>query len=226
MSENTTPTTPKVKKVATIPTADVDFGKIAKDVSDKWNSTPSISLNWTTAAEFATTTNDYNTVLSSRNQIGGTRPQVTTALKIINAKIDDSLAYVKGYIVEKYKKETATSYFPAFGMVHKTDKYVFPTDQNKRLAALELMKTAIDANGFGTKEFGTSFWTAIKTDYDALLTEAKDTDTAVASKVGDKNVLKATIKKTLNALIGQIKSNYPDTYKTELRTWSFHKEKY
>lgn len=226
MSENTTPTSPKVKKTATIPKADLDFGQVAKDVSIKWTATPFINLNWITVAEFATAVNDYNTVLDSRNLVGTARPPITKALKILNEKIDDSLSYVKGYITDKYKKEVAPSYFPAFGIVHKGDAYVFPKDQNGRLAALDLMIIAIDANGFGTREFGTAFWTATRTAYKNLLDDAKGTDSTVTEKVGDKKLLKAKITKILNALIGAIKSNYPDTYTTELRVWGFHKEKY
>ena len=40
-----------------------------------------------------------------------------------------------------------------------------------------------------------------------------------------KNKLKE-LNKTLRALINLIKANYPDTYKAELRTWGFQKEKY
>lgn len=226
MSDNTTPATAKVKKTATIPAADVDFGKVAKDVSDKWTATPSIVLNWITATDFATNVTDYSTVLTARKQVGGTRPQKTVALKAIETQMDDALAYVKGYILDKYKKDAAPSYYPAFGLVFRNKTYALPKDQNGRSEALNAMITAIDANGFGAKEFGTTFWTTIKTDYEALLTQAKGTDTTVTEKVGDKNALKTSIKKVLNALIGQIKSNYPDTYKTELRTWGFHKEKY
>jgi hypothetical protein len=225
--ENTT-TTPatKVKKTATIPTSDLDFGKVAKDVCTKWAATPNISINWNTAADFETVVNEYNTVLNARNQAASTRPQLTKALKLINAKIDDSVAYVKGYILDKYKKESAESYYAAFGFVYKNNTYALPKDQNSRSNALDLMKTAIATNGFGSKEYGTAFWTAIKTEFDDLLNQAKNTDTNVTAKVGDKKTLKVTITKTLNALIAVIKANHPDTYKTELRTWGFHKEKY
>jgi hypothetical protein len=48
----------------------------------------------------------------------------------------------------------------------------------------------------------------------------------VASKVGDKNILKKELKKALNAIVNIIKANYPDNYKEELRNWGFQKEKY
>ena len=33
-------------------------------------------------------------------------------------------------------------------------------------------------------------------------------------------------RKDLNALIFSIKTNYPDTYREELRAWAFQNEKY
>lgn len=167
-----------------------------------------------------------NTVLTSRLQTGSTKPQTAKALKILNQQIDSSISYVKGYIVDKYKKDVAPSYYASFGIEHIGERYVLPADQNKRLAALGLMVTAIAAQGFGTKEYGTTFWTTIKTNYAALLATANTTDSTILVKVGDKNVLKRDLKKGLNALVNVIKANYPDTYKAELRNWGFQKEKY
>lgn len=145
---------------------------------------------------------------------------------MLDKKIEGSTSYVKGYITDKYKKEAAQSYFASFGMDFINKTYVLPFDQNKRSAALKLMIDAIASNGFGDKEFGTAFWTSIKTDYDALLTQASGTDSTVSSNVSNKNVLKAELTKVLNSLIYSIKAHYPDTYKAELRSWGFQKEKY
>jgi hypothetical protein len=142
---------------------------------------------------------------------------------MLDKSIDNALVYVKGYLLDKYKKENDKSYYAAFG-IEKGARY--PRDQNSRSAALKLTIEAIAANGFGTKEFGTAFWTGIKTQYDALLTTASNTDSTVSTKVGDKNALKVELKKALNSIILVIKGNYPDTYKQELRNWGFQKEKY
>lgn len=216
----------KSTKKSNVPIADVDFGTVAFNVATKWNETASISLLWTTATEFTTQATAYNSELSMRNQVGGGRPQITQALKNLDVIMDDALAYVKGYIIDKYKKESAPSYYPAFGIEHKKIKYVFPRDRNKRLASLELMLQGIVDNGFGGKEFGTAFWTDIKTQYESLVNQASSTDGIISSRVSSKNTLKGSLKKTLNSLISVIKGNYPDTYKAELRTWGFQKEKY
>lgn len=216
----------KSKGTNTIPVADIDFGKVALDVAAKWTTTPSISLAWTTASAFSTQVTEYNTALSKRNQSGGNRPQITNKLKALDTTIDESLAYVKGYLVDKYKKESAPSYYPAFGIEHKKNKYVYPKDRNKRSAALQQMIDALVANGLQDKDYGEVFWTDIKTMYDNLLNEAVTSDGMVSNHVSNKNMLKTALTKTMNALIQSIKSNYPDTYKAELRAWGFQKEKY
>jgi hypothetical protein len=223
--EETKPTG-KTKKTAVIPAKDLDFAAVTKNIATKWASEPWLTLLWTTQNEFATKQTSYDTVLNARQAKGKNRPQITKALKMLDSKIDTSISYVKGYITDKYKKEAAQSYFPSFGIDFINKAYLLPADQNKRSAALKLMVDAIATNGFSDKEFGTTFWTSIKEEYDDLLSQASTIDSNVSSNVSDKNTLKADLKKTLNAIIHSIKANYPDTYKATLRNWGFQKEKY
>ena len=216
----------KSNSTGNVPAADIDFGKVALDVAAKWTISPNIVLAWTTALEFSTQATSYNTELAKRMAMGGNRPQITQGLKQLDTAIDDTLSYVKGYIVDKFKKEAATSVYPAFGIIHDKDKYVFPRDRNKRSAALELMIEGIAFNGFGNNEYGTTFWTDLKTKYDNLLNQAGSLDGTISAKVSSKNTLKSSLKKTINNLILVIKANYPESYKAELRVWGFQKEKY
>jgi hypothetical protein len=215
----------KPTKKGNVPIADINFGAVTTDVAIKWKASPKITLIWTDAAKFSTKSIAYNQELSNRNNVGSSRPQITQRLKQLDASIDGSLTYVKSYLLELYKV-AATSYYPSFGIEYKPTKYFFPKDRNKRSESLRLMVAAIDANGLGAKEFGTAFWTGIKTEYDTLLGKATATDGTVSTKVSSKNELKKELKKTLNSLIMLIQGNYPDTYKAELRSWGFQKEKY
>jgi hypothetical protein len=216
----------KPAKKGNVPVADINFGSVAKIVSENWTKNSWLTLRWLTPEEFATTTTGFVATLTTRNQTGSARPQITQSLKSLDQKIDGALSYVKGYITDKYKKEAAKSYYASFGMVHKQDAYNIPTDQNGRLEALGLMIEAIAGNDFGDREYGTTFWKSIRDEYKTLLGNANVTDSKVSSKVGDKNMLKKDIKKGLNAIVKAIQANYPDTYKTELRNWGFQKEKY
>ena len=228
MADEIIPDAGSVKPIRTgnVPVADVDFGTLVQNVSTKWTANVWLTLQWLTPVKFAANAAAYNATLTARQQTGSTRSQTTNALKILDKNIEEAVVYVKGYILETYKKESSKSYYPAFGIAHIGGRYTLPKDQNSRSAALKLMIDAIATNGFGTKEFGTTFWTTTKTQYDVLRAAATTTDSQVSSKVGNKNILKADLKKSLNAIVSVIKANYPDNYKQELRNWGFQKEKY
>lgn len=220
-SENTKP----VKK-RNVPAADINFGNVVANVSAKWMDTDWLTLQWLTPVAFQTEANSFNTTLEERLKKGALRPQLTQSLKALDKSINQAISYVKGYITDKYKKDNATSYYAAFGIEYKTKKYVFPSDQNKRITALKLMVEAISTHDFADKEFGLAFWTTLQEQYTLLVKEATKTDGQVAIKVGNKNLQKENLKKGLNAIVHALKANYPDSYKQELRDWGFQKEKY
>ena len=226
--ENLNPPTNGNTKTITksnIPYADTDFGAIITTVAAKWMDNPQITLLWIAAEEFSLKAASFNSELNNRQDVGSYRPQITDRLKQLDKTINATLPFVKGYLLELYK-DAAKSYYPSFGIEHKTNKYVFPTDRNKKSEALRLMINAINTNELNEKEFGTVFWTTIKSEYDTLIGKAITTDGTVSTKVSSKNELKKELKKVINSLIQAIRANYPDTYKAELRNWGFQKEKY
>lgn len=216
----------KPSKKGVVPTTEIDLGIVAKNASKKWKENTWLTLLWKKEETFSDEVLNYNSVLSARLQDGASRPQVTQALTQLDRKIKDSIIYVKGYILEKYKKEASKSYYASFGFVHKGGGYIFPHDQNNRLEALKRMLEGIEEHGFQDKEYGYAFWRDCYMEYEKYLKLATEKDGAVSLKVGDKNVLKKEIKKVLNAIAGIIKINYPETYREELRNWGFQKEKY
>lgn len=216
----------KPNKTGVVPNTEIDLGKIASEVSRKWRTSKWLTLQWKKESDFANEVVQYNTVLSSRLKDGSSRPQITIQLEQLNSKIDDSLVYVKNYITEKYKKTASKSYYAAFGFIHKNNAYSFPADQNSRLESLKRMIEGIEEHGFENKEYGLAFWKDCFSDFEKTVQKAMDKDGAVSVKVGDKKILKKEVKKALNAIVLVIKANYPDTYKEELRSWGFQKEKY
>lgn len=216
----------KINKKSNVPTSDIDLGKVVTDVSEMWLTKPELILLWTTQAAFNDIAVDYNKDLDERLALGGDRPQITQTIKDLDVTINENLSYVKDLITKKYKKKNAISYYPAFGIVHKNKRYTIPADQNTRLASLKLMLSGLVAHGFGADEYGTAFWQPIYDQYELFVKNATTTDGNVSAKVSSKNTNKNELQKTLRALINLIKANYPDTYKAELRTWGFQKEKY
>ena len=216
----------KAVKTTNVPVADIDFGNVVGKVSAKWETSAWLTLLWITAPEFKIISNNYKSTLTTRIQTGNNRPQITQALKNINKEIDDRLSNVKGYIADKYGKEVAISYYASFGIEFSNKTYRLPLDQNKRSEALDLMVSAISANGLEDKTYGKDYWLGIQGKFNELLASASNTDSAVSNKVGNKNALKKELKKALNSIVLVIKGNYPETYKQELRAWGFQKEKY
>ena len=216
----------KSVKTVNVPETDIDFGSVVKKVKEKWNLSTWLTLQYLTSAQFAVKSDSYLEVLNARIEYGKSRPQVTNSLANINKEIDTRVSNVKGYIADKYGKENATSYYPAFGIDFNNKSYSIARDQNTRLEALQLMANAIVEHDFIDKTYGQAFWEGVKTKFTNFLENASQLDASVSSKVGDKNILKKELKKALNSIVLIVKANYPENYKQELRVWGFQKEKY
>jgi len=229
MSTDETPvpaTETKKRRTSSTPAADQNLNDLSLSVSAKWKLTPTITLMWTTPVIFADTTNQFGSSLGERQATGGGRAAVTNNLKALDIIINKSLDYVKVYLKDKYDKDSYTAYLPQFGITMQGNKWTFPADRNKRLAALQLNVKAFADHGFEDKKYGLAYWQDILTRYEAALKLSVTTDSSVANLVSAKNEHRKQIRKTLNALIHIIKGNYPDTYASVLREWGFHKEKY
>jgi len=216
----------KAVKTSTIPKADSDFGKVVKAVGVAWLIENWLILKYITVEQYITKSDAFNAILAARLSEGGTRPQVTNALRLVNKEINGSVKIVKDYIAEKYRSSNPESYYAAFGIVRENDKYIFPVDQNNREDALQLMIKGITDNDMQDKIYGLDYWTEITDRFVKLVKQARELDGGISDKVGGKNVLKKELKKVLNSLIAVIKGNHPDTYKQELRKWGLQKEKY
>lgn len=210
-----------------IPRKDDDLLTVAQAASTKWSVTPGITLLWKTPDQFVLDVTNYKESLRSRQSIGSSRPTQTAALKKTDKKINTAAEKVKTYINEKYDTlAEAKAAYAGFGFVHKNRSYKFPVDHDKRVGALELMIAAIASNGFGSKPFGTTFWTDINEVFIAALGDTTATDKAVSEDVGDKNIYRDVVHKVLVSLLLIIEANYPDDYKQVKRAWGFLKENY
>jgi hypothetical protein len=215
-----------VNETRNVPRHEIELGNLALKVSNAWNANPWLVLQWTTAAEFATQAALFNELLYDKKSIKGKRPQTTLALKSLDKTINQDIIYVKSYLVEKYGKHAAKSYYAEFGIQQQLRSYILPRNQNSRLAALKLMVAALNAHDFTANQYGTAHWSTIKNEYENALALASKTDSSIAVNVGTKNQVKKKVIVTLNCLLLNIRSNFPDTYRSIFREWGFQKEKY
>lgn len=211
-------------RTPTLPSKDEDVLTTSERVSTVWSATAGITLIWMTSGNFATLVSDYGIELGLRQSVGGSRSPLTDSFDIVNEKIDDAIPFVKGYIAGKYGANHAPHHYAPFGIIHRHHGWEFPTDHDERKTALNLMVAAIAAEGFGANDFGTAFWTQVRTDFNALLTSTSTTDESISAEVSKKNQLKTQIKRVLQALVYVLHGNYPDTYYSTLRTWGIIKQ--
>ena len=216
----------KVVKTKSLPAKELELGAIATLASAKWTVSTWLTLLWLTPAEFATLVVNYKAALTIRNISGGTKKGVVQSMKLINKEIDDAMVYVKGYILEIFKKDRAKSMYATFGIQSKGGHYNLPDDIDGRAAALGTLLGAIRDNGLDDKEYGRAFWDDIKARFDELASQTTSLSSTISVKVGDKKELKKELLLALNSLIKAVQANYPHTWKEELRAWGFQKERY
>lgn len=216
----------KVVKTKSLPAKELELGAIATLASAKWTVSTWLTLLWLTPVQFATLVVNYKAALTIRNISGGTKKGVVQSMKLINKEIDDAMVYVKGYILEIFKKDRAKSMYATFGIQSKGGHYNLPDDIDGRAAALGTLLTAIRDNGLDDKEYGRAFWDDIKARFDELASQTTSLSSTISVKVGDKKELKKELLLALNSLIKAIQANYPHTWKEELRAWGFQKERY
>lgn len=216
----------KVVKTKSLPAKELELGAIATLASAKWTVSTWLTLLWLTPVQFATLVVNYKAALTIRNISGGTKKGVVQSMKLINKEIDDAMVYVKGYILEIFKKDRAKSMYATFGIQSKDGHYNLPDDIDGRAAALGTLLGAIRDNGLDDKEYGRAFWDDIKARFDELASQTTSLSSTISVKVGDKKELKKELLLALNSLIKAIQANYPLTWKEELRAWGFQKERY
>lgn len=215
-----------VKRTRISPRKDSDINTLGTLTSDTWMLRPEYTLLWITPAQHKTNVTNYAAALNLRKSTGGGRAELSQELVNLDVKMDEGISRIKNFLVYKYQKVLAQSFFPQYGIVHKGNSYIFPKDRDLRKAALPLIVAAITAHGFTDAEYGLAFWQAAKQTYETLLNQASVVDGTVSKKVSNKNELRITIVKTHNSLIKLLQANHPDTYKSVIREWGFQKEKY
>lgn len=220
---NNTPKKSTKKNIT--PRAETDLLTVATSVNDNWKLNPTITVAYTTQPQFETSVGQYKTWLTSTRTSGGAVSSLAATLGISDDSIDVAVDEVKVYIRKKFKKNDKANY-GRYGIVKYGNTYKFPVDHDERKLAIDLMIGAIAADGFGAEEYGTAFWTGVKTSYTTAYS-ATNTNVENRSKTkGSKDDAKAMVLKVLRSLRLIIEGNNPDNFEEILRSWGWLKEKY
>ena len=225
-ANDSTPKDTHTRHTASMPNKDANVLAVSETVSDKWEANSFMALVWKTQTDFAADIAAFSKQLQGRNKDGGLRSQQTKDLENLDTAIEDALPFVKTYIADKFGPADAKAHYAEFGMVHRSRSYELPADRQNRKNALIMMADAMTANGFDTKQYGTAWWTDIKTQYDAAVDAAVKGSGSVSNNVSELVTLRTTLRSVLHSVLLILEANYPDTFEQVRRDWGFQKEAY
>ena len=215
-----------IRHQGNIPAKDAELLNVCSQSDEQWKLNTNFTLVWITEAEFATDVQNFKNLYTQRQSTGVNLPQISHDIDELDRKTDDAVSFVKTYILEKFGPKDGPSHYAAFGFEHKHNHFQFPTQRQKRLESLNLMTAAIASNGFGTKTYGTTFWTDLRDKYNSLINSASDTSGDVSEDVSELVQLRTKLRRVLHSLLLLLEANYPDTFDQMRRKWGFQKEKY
>ena len=208
MEPTSTPNAPT--PTPTIPTDLRGQADLALRLKDAWPATPELVFLWTTVAEYGPKAVALDAAVTARETAGQLRPQVSGDLRALDAKMEDGLNYVKGYIAEKFTKARAKEHYAQFGIVTYRDSYILPADQGERLKALDKLLAALAANEFEDRTYGTAFWTSIHKDYATATGQATQAAQGVTKAIADRDPLQEYILDVLQAMLSLLDAQYRD----------------
>lgn len=223
---SSSPTDSHIRHMSNIPDKDASLLNVSQVVVSKWANNSFVTLLWKTQPDFANEVEAFGEILSGRNTEGGQRDQQGRDIINIDKQTEDAVPYVKSYIAEKFGPPDAKAHYAEFGLEHRHSAYELPRQRQRRKDALRMMVDAITANGFDAKQYGTAFWTDIKTRYDKAVGAATSGATDVSEDVGELVILRTTLRRVLHSILLILEANYPDTFDQAKRTWGFLKETY
>ena len=193
-----------------IPTTLRGQADLALRLKDAWPASPELVFIWTTAAEFGPKAVAFEAAVTARETAGQLRPQVSGDLRALDAKMEDGLNYVKGYIAEKFTKARAKEHYAEFGIETYRDSYILPADQGERLKALDKLLDALTANDFGGRTYGTAYWQPIREGYATATGQATGTAQGVTIAIAGREPLHDYVLEVLQAMLSLLDAQYRD----------------
>lgn len=205
-----TPTLNPPTSTPAIPTTLRGQADLALRLKDAWPATPQLVFLWTTATEFGPKAVAFAAAVTARETAGQLRPQVSGDLRALDAKMEDGLNYVKGYLAEKFTKARAKEHYAQFGIETYRDAYILPADQGERLKALDQLLAALTATDFKDRTYGVGFWQPIREAYATATGQATGAAQGITKAIADREPLQAYVLDVLQAMLSLLDAQYRD----------------
>ena len=213
------------RKVRSTPTSDDEKLAVLTDLIPLWDDTK-LPLAWMPKTELVELAESYTQFLATRNTKGASRGAITSGLRKLDDEIDVNIEYVKNRLAERLgSKQEAVHRYREFG-IKKEKSYKLPLARDHRVQAFPMLIAALTEYNFLDTSYGIDYWTDIYNRYKELQGSARTTDGTVSGKVGSLKEVRSRVNLFNKCFILLIKGNYPTEWKTKLREFGFHKEKY
>ena len=204
------PALPDATPNSVIPTTLRGQADLALRLKDAWATNPQLVFLWTTAATYGPQAVAFEAAVTARETAGQLRPQVSGDLRALDAKMEDGLNYVKGYLAEKFTKARAKEHYAQFGIETYRDAYILPADQGERLKALDKLLDALKATGLDGRDYGTAFWQPIRKDYATATGQATGAAQGVTKAIAAREPLRDYVLDVLQAMLSLLDAQYRD----------------
>ena len=205
-----TPALPDATPNPVIPTTLRGQADLALRLKDAWATNPQLVFLWTTAATYGPQAVAFEAAVTARETAGQLRPQVSGDLRALDARMEDGLNYVKGYLAEKFTKARAKEHYAQFGIETYRDSYILPADQGERLKALDKLLEALKATGLDGRDYGTAFWQPLRTDYATATGQATGAAQGVTKAIAAREPLHDYVLDVLQAMLSLLAAQYRD----------------
>ncbi|MCB2378549.1 hypothetical protein LGH70_13195 [Hymenobacter sp. BT635] len=217
-------TAKSVRRASQLPTNAIALAEVATNAAKAWQGSELPALLWLTKTDFAAQAASFAESRDEADAAGDARTPQAKRLKALDALLDKSLTYVKGYLAEA--KDDKTAYYGEFGIEKLGKAYRLPRTRNERVKALDKLLLALKAHKFDKNKYGTAHWEPLVAEYKQLVAQSTEASGQRSGKVSSKDQGEEQLRKALRALIHHIKAQFPDTFEAKLREFGFQKESY
>ena len=218
------PTPKKSKTKDVIPAGELELATLGLAAADAWDVSPLLPLLWCGKAQFRAAAVDFKASVKTADTSGDDLSPAAQRLAELDEQVESSLKFVRNFLLETYDtKKKAKAYYGTFGL--EPDGQM-RTAHPARVEDLAKLVAALKTSGYDQSKYGTAFWKKILDEYKPLVTTSSGARSDTSTTAGTKNLLEEPLRKMLRALRQHIKTNFPDSYAAELRSFGYLKESY
>lgn len=219
-------TAPKAKKKVkdVIPFGELELATLGLAAADAWDASPLPALLWCSKAQLRTAAVAFKASVGTAATAGQELSPAAARLAELDQLLDSSLKFVRNYLIETHEtKAKAKAYYASFGL---TPGGKLRPARPARVEDLTRLVAALKASDYDKAKYGTAFWQPLLKEYAPLVETSASSRSDTSVQAGAKNTQEKPLRKMLRALRQHVKTNFPDTYAAEWRSFGYLKESY